>query len=157
MIYGFYLGFQNRLEDLNEDALTLIGIIGLSVSIGLLTIPIMMWIHRVSTNAHALGQGKKSFDQTPGWSVGFWFVPIAAIWKPFISMKQIYNISREEPIEQGSSLIGWWWACWLIYSFLGSLFPLLGLPAGIAFVVIYFILINRITRWQKRLADSGHI
>jgi hypothetical protein len=85
-------------------------------------IPFLMWIHRANRNARALGAQGMQF--TPGWSVGWYFIPVLNLWKPYQAMKEIWQAShnpfswRSEPIP---SLLGNWWGLWLLTNFLGQM------------------------------------
>ncbi len=76
---------------------------------------VLMWIYRANYNARQLGASDLEF--TPGWAVGWYFVPIAWFWKPYQAMREIWKASAR-PLnwrgQSGSSLLGWWWALWLI-------------------------------------------
>src|ERR1700754_3506800 len=48
-----------------------------------------VWIHRANRNARALGAVGMRFS--PGWAVGWFFVPIANLWKPYQAMKEIWQ------------------------------------------------------------------
>ena len=69
--------------------------------VGLLQLPVvlttgivfLMWIHRANRNARGLGAEGMTF--TPGWSVGWYFIPIANLWKPFQAMKEIWQASAD--------------------------------------------------------------
>jgi hypothetical protein len=72
------------------------------------------WIYRANGNARALGAIGMEF--TPGWSVGWYFIPIASLWKPFQAMREIWKASlnpthwRNEPTP---AILGWWWFGWI--------------------------------------------
>ena len=53
-----------------------------------LGITFLKWIYRTNFNLRALSQERMSF--TPGWSVGWYFVPIANLFKPYQAMKEIW-------------------------------------------------------------------
>jgi Domain of unknown function (DUF4328) len=80
------------------------------------------WIHRASSNARALGASGMEF--TPGWAVGYYFIPISCFWKPFQAMREIWKASKnpmhwhEEPTDQ---ILGWWWFGWLGSNVLGQI------------------------------------
>ncbi len=57
---------------------------------------------------------------TPGWSVGWYFIPVANLWKPYQVMKEIWNVSHK-CLATGHSVLGWWWALWLLSNFLGRI------------------------------------
>lgn len=79
------------------------------------------WIVRANRNARALGAVGMTF--TPGWSVGWFFVPIASLWKPFQAMREIWKASAD-PINWSAAptdpLLGWWWAGFVASSLLGQ-------------------------------------
>lgn len=73
-----------------------------------------MWQHRAHSNAGELSGGGLHFS--PGWAVGWWFVPIADLWMPFRTVRELWKGSHG-PAWQGIrtwGLIGWWWALWLV-------------------------------------------
>ena len=64
---------------------------------------------------HALGSPGLRF--TPGWAVGWYFVPIANLWKPYQAMKEIWRASKNPgnwQAETTSGFLGWWWFWWII-------------------------------------------
>lgn len=76
---------------------------------------VLMWIYRANYNARQLGAADMEF--TPGWAVGWYFVPIAWFWKPYQAMREIWKTSIDPSNwkeQSGSSLLGWWWALWLV-------------------------------------------
>lgn len=150
-IYGAYLGAQNELEKLNEENLTYMGLAITLPATWTGMVLYMMWVHRVVRNAHVLA--KTTLDQTPGWAVGFHFIPIVSLWKPFVAIKETWNASHGLPLTEGNKLLGWWWACWLLNSFLSGLLPFIGLPAALASIILAWIFITRITAKQQELAS----
>ena len=81
----------------------------------------LKWIYRASLNAHALAEGLRT---SPGWSVGWFFVPFANLWKPFQGLREAWQASadpkawREQPTPE---LFRWWWGLWLVSSILGNI------------------------------------
>lgn len=49
---------------------------------------------------------------SPGWAVGWWFVPIANLWKPFQAMSELVRASddpdRWRAVRRPWTLIAWW-------------------------------------------------
>jgi hypothetical protein len=85
----------------------------------LVTIPTgivwLVWQHRSHANLRAVGIVGLRFS--PGWAVGWWFVPIANLWKPFQTVRELHTASAGVDrwlVTPTSALIGWWWAAWLI-------------------------------------------
>ena len=76
-----------------------------------------LWQHRAHANLRALGRSGLAF--TPGWAVGWWFVPIASLWKPFQAVRELWKASDPMTHAQGWDSvptwpsIGWWWTCWV--------------------------------------------
>jgi len=71
---------------------------------------ILMWIYRANANARLPGAQDMKF--TPGWSVGWFFIPFAMLFKPFQAMKEIWRASANPQDWQSqpvSVLVGWWW------------------------------------------------
>lgn len=100
--------------------LYLVGVLYL-VAVVVTGIAFLKWIYQANSNCHGFGTQGMKF--TPGWSIGWYFIPIAGLWKPYQAMKEIWKVSTN-PInwqkEDGSSLLGWWWALCLISGFLGQ-------------------------------------
>lgn len=57
----------------------------------ILAVFICMWIHRSHHNLFAMGT--RGLEYTPGWSVGWFFVPIMTLWKPYGAMKELWMAS----------------------------------------------------------------
>jgi hypothetical protein len=96
---------------------------------------IALWIHRAAANAHALSRG---MDVSPGWAVGWYFVPVANLFMPFRAMDQIWRISHDPEAWRGKdapTILRYWWAFWIAASFLGAVISL-AQRAG-AFIVSY--------------------
>lgn len=80
-----------------------------------------MWIHRAHANLFVAGLDGLEF--TPGWSVGWFFVPIMSLFKPFQAMRELWNRSHSEDDGYASatpSELGVWWGTFLIGNFLGA-------------------------------------
>ncbi|WP_426688914.1 DUF4328 domain-containing protein [Rhodanobacter ginsengiterrae] len=79
-----------------------------------------MWIYRVACNARALGA--KGLDDSPGWAVGWYFVPFLSLQRPFRAMEQIW-LASQSPLRWQKLptpvLLRCWWALWLAMSFFG--------------------------------------
>ena len=80
----------------------------------------LVWQHRGQANLVAARVSGLRF--TPGWAVGWWFVPFANLVKPFQTMRELWKASGgEEDWRQSRTwpVIGWWWAAWLTAGVLG--------------------------------------
>jgi len=79
-----------------------------------------MWKHRVCSNAYALG-GMEGVSEpiTPGWAVGYYFIPVLLLWRPYQAMKQIWDASIGD--VKSSSSLGLWWALWILTAIFGHI------------------------------------
>lgn len=105
--------------DANDMRVSLLGIVQIVVLL-ITGVCFLMWIHRARRNLPALGAEGLRF--TPGWSVGWWFIPIANLWKPFQAAQEVWwgsDPERDVPNVQdwrhrgGAGPLGWWWAAWI--------------------------------------------
>ncbi|MBK6749457.1 MAG: DUF4328 domain-containing protein [Pyrinomonadaceae bacterium] len=97
----------------------------------------LMWLHRVFTNLHALRSDQTDF--TPGWAVGWWFVPFANLVKPFQAVRTAWAESDPDADVDGGFLtgiqssaptfMGVWWAFWIIGNIISNLTGRLELAA----------------------------
>jgi hypothetical protein len=76
-------------------------------------IAFLMWFHRVRTNLPALGIADARWS--PGWAVGWWFVPVMSMFRPYQVAAEIWRASdpAATPSDWRSRsvdpLLGWWW------------------------------------------------
>jgi len=78
------------------------------------------WIMRVNANAHSLSD---SMTVTPGWNVGWFFIPVALLWKPFQGLRETWqaSVSPHDPTSVAvPPLMRWWWGLWLVSNALGN-------------------------------------
>jgi len=162
----------------NDSRQQLIGIFQVLLLIGT-AVAFLFWFHRVNKNLPSLGQMGLLF--TPGWAVGFFFVPFYNLVRPFQAMRAAWHGSNPghmgldtttQITDFGSrlgtpSLVGWWWALFLISNFVGNIAGRLllsqqdaaGLQSGSALMVISDLLdipsalvairlVGHLTRWQ---------
>lgn len=83
---------------------------------------ILKWIYRANYNVRQLGAIQMSF--TPGWSIGWHFVPFAAVWKPYQAMKEIWKASHflnDRDAHSRTPLLPWWWFLWLLNGAIGQI------------------------------------
>jgi hypothetical protein len=95
------------------------GFIGLLQSgLGILTgIIFLKWIYRSYKNIQ--GFGAQGLRFSPGWAVGYYFIPILSLIRPVQVMNEIWRASddpRDWPKRPGSWLIASWWTLFLVYT-----------------------------------------
>ena len=93
----------------------------------------IMWFRRAYYNLHQLSWHNARY--TEGWAAGSWFVPVINLWWPYQIMVDIWrgtqNALRERLGEpQSLSIIGWWWAFYLIQRFAGNYASIMGSRAN---------------------------
>jgi hypothetical protein len=68
--------------------------------------------------------GAERLEFTPGWAVGWFFIPFASLWMPFRAVREIWCRSHDprdrRNCPSGSVLVGVWWTCWIADNLLAS-------------------------------------
>jgi hypothetical protein len=80
----------------------------------------LRWTYCASANVHRIGA--QGLGPSPGWAVGWYFVPIACLGMPFVAMKEIWKASiepRDWEIVKSTPLLGWWWTFWIFSNLTG--------------------------------------
>lgn len=85
----------------------------------------LMWIYRCYTNLPPLRSDNMEFS--PGWAVGWWFVPFANLVKPFQAVRTLWSESDPDfdpnhgflsHVQAGApGFMALWWAAWLLSNF----------------------------------------
>ncbi len=96
----------------------------------------LIWMYRSHRNLSALGAEGLRFRG--GWVVGYWFIPVLNLYRPYQVMREIWQGSDPSVLEAGeqwrtvpsSALLGWWWAMWLASSVFGRISTRLALRAA---------------------------
>ena len=87
----------------------------------LTAIVVSVWIYRAMAVAHLT---HPDLTISPGWAVGWYFVPVASLWKPYEAMVEIVESSGARRPGRWAfvrDLIGWWWAAWIGRAILGTI------------------------------------
>jgi hypothetical protein len=97
------------------------GFVGLVILVVFLVSGVLwlVWQHRGHANLYAAGVDRLRI--TPGWAVGWWFVPFANLVKPFQSVRELWKASDGSPQWWETKtwpVIGWWWAGYLVFNVL---------------------------------------
>lgn len=85
-------------------------------------IAFLCWLYRAHSNLTYLKPTHLEF--TPGWAVGWWFVPFLNLFKPFQVVREVWWESDPD-VPEGSSFLsaslhsapaymGFWWVFWII-------------------------------------------
>jgi hypothetical protein len=108
---------QAEANDLRQQVIAVVHMIQLIT----LIVVFCIWIHRANYNARQLGAADMKF--TPGWAIGWYFIPIMNLWKPYQAMKEIWKASANPTHWQDTprgSILPLWWTFFLISNFLGN-------------------------------------
>lgn len=83
-----------------------------------LAVIFLKWIYRINKNLSVRSSTRMEF--TPGWSIGWYFIPFANLFKPYQAMKEIWKSAHQEWAVK-SSILGWWWFLWLTSSYVSRI------------------------------------
>lgn len=130
----------------------------------------LMWLFRATANLRNWGVPMRT---SPGWAVGWWFIPIANLFKPFQAVREVHDESAQisEPDEpRSAAALGWWWAGWIVCNLAGQAsmrmsmrgdpailaaarwIDVVSTVAAILAAVLLIGIIRRITGWQEASA-----
>jgi hypothetical protein len=112
-------GYQPSQMEIDVDTLRTggaqVAVGGLSL---MAAIAFFVWTYRVAANLPSLKAPKQEFS--PGWAVGYYFIPIMNLFKPYQALVEIWKGSdpgrylRETLAEQSTAIVGWWWAAHIL-------------------------------------------
>lgn len=119
---GVYASLAEAFADgeLAIELLQITGIVSLITFVASALL-ILQWIYRANYNARQLGA--KNMHYTPAWSIGYYFIPIFNLWKPYQAMKEIWLASKNAVTghsSKNSSILPLWWTLWLASNLLGQ-------------------------------------
>lgn len=127
--------FTQAEAEANDERQGLVGIAFLIIFI-ITGVVFLKWIYRANLNSR--GFGAKDMKFTPGWSIGYYFIPILNLYKPYQSMEEIWRVSKDpvnykpyqsmkesllyqtEGKEENRPLL-LWWSFWLGANFIAQL------------------------------------
>jgi len=104
------------------DHLGVAGVLALCAAAGLVTCICVVgrWIYRASANAHAIS-GLPTIS--PGWAVGWYFVPVMSLYRPFQAIKKTWfasHQSRDGHDQAAPTLLVIWWTLWIVSNAIGT-------------------------------------
>jgi hypothetical protein len=104
----------DQVIELNNSRQAFVGSLQMATAL-LTSVLFLRWIYFSNANAHALKANGMQF--TPLWSILWYFVPIAHLWKPYQAMNEIWKCS-ENPHQwtliKTDSILHWWWFLWIL-------------------------------------------
>ncbi len=87
-------------------------------------IAFLSWFHRVHSNLPVLAA--QSIRFTPGWAVGYFFIPFVNLVRPYQVADEIWKGSDPGRVDGSGiapaspSIVGWWWAAYILSSLANS-------------------------------------
>ena len=103
-------GFDPYLID-EAEAATVLAQLALFVGTAIV---FLVWLYRAEVNARALGA--QDMMVSPGWAVGWFFIPLVHLVMPFVAVRELWKASatpRDWQLGPVSPVVVLWWACWL--------------------------------------------
>lgn len=88
----------------------------------------LMWVYRANVNCRGFGAAGMRFS--PGWCVGYCFVPFLCLFRPCQCRDGIWRVSENPKNwknEESHSIISVWWGLWLVSAALTQVYLRLGL------------------------------
>jgi hypothetical protein len=87
----------------------------------------LIWIHKAHKNLLSLNVSNLRF--TPGWAVGWFFVPVMSLFRPYQVVSEIWKASYPKADANTtywksiptSPLVGWWWTLFIISNFVAQI------------------------------------
>ena len=101
-----------------------------------------VWLYRASANAHALAGG---LTISPAWAVGWYFVPVANLWKPYQAVAEIWRASTISEAWQTVTvprMLLVWWIVWLANRALEILPPYIQGLSGATYPLTITLMLN---------------
>lgn len=98
-----------------------LALVQLATALGSL-IALLIWLYRANANARALGA--TDLMGSPGLAVAWFFVPIAFLFMPYLTVRDTMRASANPRDWQGQSvpaLVGLWWGCYLAATIVGTI------------------------------------
>jgi hypothetical protein len=94
-----------------------------------------MFTYRAGGNAHSYGQ--MPMESSPGWAVGWYFIPMVSLWKPYQALVEIWRASEpaaDERLELRLApvpgLLPAWWGAFLVHNLLWQISSWIGQAHG---------------------------
>ncbi len=118
----------------------------------------LIWTYRLHRNLRAFGVERLSV--TAGWAVGYFFVPVISLYRPYQIFSEIWKASDPGPAPRDGAawqalkvpaLVGVWWAFWLCSGIIDQLSrttpgETIGIALGAALRLIAAVLASLVVR-----------
>lgn len=130
-----------------------LGLVGFYVAFFVSAVAVCRFVFRAMRNLHLVDA--PSAEMAPGWVVGWYFVPLANLFKPMEGMRQILDGSYEAAGREADAApsLALWWGTWLTGSIIGNVAETLTDPGAALGADLLSILLLMISAW----ALLGHM
>jgi hypothetical protein len=120
--------------DASDNAFATVGTFQVIAFIGTAVV-FLIWIYRVSKNLKPLGSQNQKYS--PGWAIGWFFIPFANWVLPFLVTKEIWKASDPKAMDAESwrstsvsPIVPAWWALYVVASIGGYIVVRIALGGG---------------------------
>jgi len=174
-------GFGSPVAPLSDlqmaDFVTMVTAAAYTLAIIATGIIVLRWIHQASSNAHVLSRASMAMTMSPGWTVGFFFVPIMSLWKPFRGVRETWQASEnpEDPMAVPvPAVLRWWWGAWITMTILSNIsirlsldadtsekliavswFGVVAFPVDVVLTITLTRIIDRVIRMQRTRIEEA--
>jgi hypothetical protein len=140
-----------------------------------------MWMHRTYRNLPALGAA--GLRWTPGWVVGYWFIPVLNLFRPYQVMSEtwrasdpLYTAATDWKALSAPALLVSWWAMHVLYMLAGGVMGYVGVRSedpgvlltlarvelafmalDVSLLLLEIRIVKQLTARQERRADASGI
>jgi hypothetical protein len=155
-----------------ERVLTATGVLNV-LTVVAAGIAVLRWIYCTSRNAHVLGP---AMTVTPSWAVGWFFVPVANLWKPFQAVSETWQVSADPHAPDAVPIpvvLRIWWGCWIASSIISNIdfrlsmraetaeqliaaswFTVAAVPVDVALTIALAAIMRRLSQMQRDRAGD---
>ena len=145
-LLGAWPNMDVEAASASDGRLRVIFIVGLAVNLGTIVV-FSRFLHRASANARVLSEVPLEF--TPGWTVGWFFVPFANLFKPYQAVREIWWRSApadpERPGFPSSGPLPLWWALWVGWLVLSRIVTKMGTDTTETSPIETFVLVGQLS------------
>jgi hypothetical protein len=161
----------------NDARQQLIGIVQILVFLATV-VSWLMWQYRAYANLRLVGS--RETELSPGWSVGYWFIPFINLVRPYQVTAEVWRrselLNMRDPLGglSGPPIILAWWLVYLVTGFLGRAFMsmsrsaksvpelitatnvgILGDAVGVVSCVLALVVVLGIDRFQQKFVAAA--
>ena len=131
----------------NVGIAAIVALLSVVSGIALIAAAVFFFIWTYAAASNARGLGNELLQISPGWTIGWWFIPFANLVMPFRAIKEIWQSSdpdarRESSTEwtlrKTSPFVTLWWATYLLASIVSSItlvFKTNGVPTTASYIL----------------------